>query len=94
MFPTFPLTLQNQVLTLRLGELGTYVVNKQAPNRQIWLSSPVRYGTMIPFSIILFSPLIQCFFFFSLLRYLKAYYHLICQLYIFSIETQYYATYI
>jgi len=30
------------VLTLRLGsEHGTYVINKQAPNRQIWLSSPV-----------------------------------------------------
>ncbi|XP_039849422.1 frataxin, mitochondrial-like isoform X2 [Panicum virgatum] len=29
------------VLTLRLGDLGTYVVNKQTPNRQIWLSSPV-----------------------------------------------------
>ena len=31
------------VLTVRLGrERGTYVVNKQAPNRQLWLSSPVR----------------------------------------------------
>ncbi|CAM6106527.1 unnamed protein product [Calypogeia fissa] len=29
------------VLTLRLGDLGTYVINKQTPNRQIWLSSPV-----------------------------------------------------
>lgn len=33
---------QNEVLTLKLGELGTYVLNKQTPNRQIWLSSPVR----------------------------------------------------
>ncbi|CAI8038468.1 Frataxin, mitochondrial [Geodia barretti] len=24
-----------------LGGLGTYVINKQTPNRQIWLSSPV-----------------------------------------------------
>ena len=24
------------------GERGTFVVNKQTPNRQIWLSSPVR----------------------------------------------------
>ncbi|BAD53291.1 putative frataxin [Oryza sativa Japonica Group] len=37
----FDIDYGNQVLTLRLGELGTYVVNKQAPNRQIWLSSPV-----------------------------------------------------
>lgn len=29
------------VLTLRLGDLGTYVINKQTPNRQIWMSSPV-----------------------------------------------------
>lgn len=28
------------VLTLKLGELGTYVINKQPPNKQIWLSSP------------------------------------------------------
>jgi len=36
------------VMTLRLGEAGTYVINKQAPNREIWMSSPisgpVRYG--------------------------------------------------
>eukprot|EP00261_Vitis_vinifera_P037578 XP_019078821.1 PREDICTED: frataxin, mitochondrial isoform X2 [Vitis vinifera] len=32
---------ENQVLTLKLGTLGTYVLNKQTPNRQIWLSSPV-----------------------------------------------------
>nr|XP_029120956.1 frataxin, mitochondrial isoform X2 [Elaeis guineensis] len=31
----------NQVLTLKLGSLGTYVINNQTPNRQIWLSSPV-----------------------------------------------------
>ena len=24
------------------GPLGTYVINKQSPNKQIWLSSPVR----------------------------------------------------
>lgn len=29
------------VLTANLGKHGTYVVNKQTPNRQIWLSSPV-----------------------------------------------------
>lgn len=29
------------VLTLKLGEKGTYVINKQGPNQQLWLSSPV-----------------------------------------------------
>lgn len=29
------------VLTMKLGRLGTYVLNKQTPNRQIWMSSPV-----------------------------------------------------
>ncbi len=30
------------VLTVKLGgDLGTYVINKQTPNRQIWMSSPV-----------------------------------------------------
>ncbi|XP_073005535.1 frataxin, mitochondrial [Typha latifolia] len=31
----------NHVLTLKLGNFGTYVINKQTPNRQIWVSSPV-----------------------------------------------------
>ncbi|KAL3820989.1 hypothetical protein ACJIZ3_006894 [Penstemon smallii] len=31
----------NEVLTLKLGSLGTYVINKQTPNRQIWMSSPL-----------------------------------------------------
>ncbi|KAK9824181.1 hypothetical protein WJX72_008378 [[Myrmecia] bisecta] len=29
------------VLSVHLGEKGTFVINKQAPNKQIWLSSPV-----------------------------------------------------
>ncbi|KAK3289183.1 hypothetical protein CYMTET_3371 [Cymbomonas tetramitiformis] len=30
------------VLTVKLGgDRGTYVINKQTPNRQIWLSSPI-----------------------------------------------------
>lgn len=29
------------VLTISLGDKGTYVINKQAPNRQLWWSSPV-----------------------------------------------------
>ncbi|RWS21189.1 uncharacterized protein B4U80_05011 [Leptotrombidium deliense] len=32
--------LNNGVLTVSLGKAGTYVINKQTPNRQIWLSSP------------------------------------------------------
>ncbi|XP_045124206.1 frataxin, mitochondrial-like isoform X2 [Portunus trituberculatus] len=28
------------VLTVHLGTNGTYVINKQTPNKQIWLSSP------------------------------------------------------
>ncbi|GLI68093.1 hypothetical protein VaNZ11_012418 [Volvox africanus] len=29
------------VLTVKLGKYGTFVINKQTPNRQLWLSSPV-----------------------------------------------------
>ncbi|KAJ3281305.1 Mitochondrial chaperone Frataxin [Borealophlyctis nickersoniae] len=32
---------QSGVLTLKLGDKGTYVINKQPPNKQIWLSSPI-----------------------------------------------------
>ncbi|KAJ2507387.1 Mitochondrial matrix iron chaperone [Coemansia sp. RSA 2049] len=31
----------NGVLTVSMGEKGTYVINKQPPNKQIWISSPV-----------------------------------------------------
>ncbi|CAG0916095.1 unnamed protein product [Notodromas monacha] len=34
------ITFSDGVLTARLGRFGTYVINKQSPNRQIWLSSP------------------------------------------------------
>ena len=34
-------TLAAGVLELKLGDKGTYVLNKQAPNRQVWMSSPV-----------------------------------------------------
>jgi frataxin len=33
--------LQGGILTIELASGGQYVVNKHAPNRQIWLSSPV-----------------------------------------------------
>jgi len=38
--PEFDVTLANGVLTLQLSQHGTYVINKQTPNRQLWLSSP------------------------------------------------------
>ncbi|CAB0007557.1 unnamed protein product [Nesidiocoris tenuis] len=33
-------TYGDGVLTVKLGSHGTYVINRQSPNRQIWLSSP------------------------------------------------------
>lgn len=34
--------MQGGVLNVNLGpKYGTYVINRQSPNRQIWLSSPV-----------------------------------------------------
>lgn len=39
---TFDATLADGVLTLALGpEIGTFVINKQPPNLQLWLSSPL-----------------------------------------------------
>ena len=29
------------VLSIQLKNVGTYIINRQAPNKQIWLSSPV-----------------------------------------------------
>ena len=34
-------TLSDGVLTVKLSQFGIYVLNKQTPNKQIWLSSPV-----------------------------------------------------
>jgi len=36
----FEVEYHSGVLTLALGDKGTYVINKQPPNKQIWLSSP------------------------------------------------------
>ena len=37
----YDVSFGNGVLTIKLGgDLGTYMVNKQTPNKQIWLSSP------------------------------------------------------
>ncbi|KAG0263638.1 Mitochondrial chaperone Frataxin [Actinomortierella ambigua] len=40
-FPGFDVEYQSGVMTLKLGDKGTYVVNKQPPNKQLWLSSPL-----------------------------------------------------
>ena len=46
------LTLQAGVLTVGHPKKGTYVLNKQPPNKQIWLSSPIsgpkRFDWTIP----------------------------------------------
>ncbi|TFY81110.1 hypothetical protein EWM64_g2904 [Hericium alpestre] len=38
--PQYEVEYHSGVLTLKLGNHGTYVINKQPPNKQIWLSSP------------------------------------------------------
>ncbi|KAI0336034.1 Frataxin [Cubamyces sp. BRFM 1775] len=38
--PEHEVEYSSGVLTLKLGSKGTYVINKQPPNKQIWLSSP------------------------------------------------------
>lgn len=47
------ITYDSGVLELSLGALGTYVLNKQTPNKQVWLSSPVsgpfRYDYCVDF---------------------------------------------
>lgn len=40
-YPQVDAELSHGVLTLVLPPYGTYVINKQPPNQQIWLSSPV-----------------------------------------------------
>nr|KAF6484567.1 frataxin [Rousettus aegyptiacus] len=43
-FEDYDVSFGSGVLTIKLGgDLGTYVINKQTPNKQIWLSSPSRY---------------------------------------------------
>lgn len=44
---------QGGVLTLRLGSGGTYVINRQPANRQIWLSSPARFPQTYSCNLIL-----------------------------------------
>lgn len=37
----FDVDLSQGVLTIQAGTVGTYVLNTQTPNRQIWMSSPL-----------------------------------------------------
>jgi frataxin len=39
--PGFDAIDKDGVFELHLGPKGTYVINKQAPNRQLWWSSPI-----------------------------------------------------
>uniref|UniRef100_A0A0N4WWH1 ferroxidase n=1 Tax=Haemonchus placei TaxID=6290 RepID=A0A0N4WWH1_HAEPC len=40
--PDYDVTNAMGVLTVVISkEIGTYVINKQSPNRQLWLSSPI-----------------------------------------------------
>lgn len=40
-YPQIDAELSLGVMTLSVGEGKTYVINKQPPNKQIWLSSPI-----------------------------------------------------
>lgn len=40
-FPQLDVELNQGILTLDVPPHGSYVINKQPPNKQIWLSSPV-----------------------------------------------------
>lgn len=39
--PGFDVAEKDGVFEMNLGKHGIYVINKQAPNRQLWWSSPV-----------------------------------------------------
>ncbi|XP_060570814.1 frataxin, mitochondrial-like [Ruditapes philippinarum] len=40
--PDYDVTFNSGVLTVKIGgNWGTYVINKQTPNKQIWFSSPI-----------------------------------------------------
>ncbi|KAK6459404.1 Frataxin-like protein [Scheffersomyces xylosifermentans] len=40
-YPQIDCELSHGVMTLTIPPNGTYVINKQPPNKQIWLSSPI-----------------------------------------------------
>ncbi len=41
---------QSGVINIKLGSRGTYVINKQPPNQQLWLSSPTSGPKRFDFS--------------------------------------------
>ncbi len=43
--PGAEVDLENGILTVELEDGGTYVINKHAPTRQIWVSSPASGAT-------------------------------------------------
>jgi frataxin len=43
----FDMTYSDGVMTMDLQEHGIWVMNKQRPNKEIWWSSPLRYGGMV-----------------------------------------------
>ncbi|KAG6832213.1 hypothetical protein H0H92_004178 [Tricholoma furcatifolium] len=50
--PDYEVEYHSGVLTLSLGEKGTYVINKQPPNKQIWLSSPFSGPKRYDYSVV------------------------------------------
>jgi hypothetical protein len=44
--------MQQGVLTVDLGNRGTWVLNKQTPNRQLWWSSPIRSSSFLSSTLI------------------------------------------
>ncbi|XP_061672959.1 frataxin, mitochondrial isoform X5 [Syngnathoides biaculeatus] len=44
--PDYDVVFSSGVLTIKVGgDHGTYVINKQTPNKQIWLASPTSTGS-------------------------------------------------
>ncbi|KAL0001799.1 hypothetical protein SO802_015580 [Lithocarpus litseifolius] len=72
----FDVDYGNEVLTIKLGDLGTYVLNKQTPNRQLWLSSPVRTNLIPDVPVIPsdmgvdFSSILEAFWAFQCFHYI------------------------
>eukprot|EP00730_Choanoeca_flexa_P013853 TRINITY_DN5793_c0_g1_i1.p1 TRINITY_DN5793_c0_g1~~TRINITY_DN5793_c0_g1_i1.p1 ORF type:complete len:174 (+),score=22.47 TRINITY_DN5793_c0_g1_i1:69-524(+) len=50
----FDVSFANGVLNVDLGHRGTFVINKQTPNKQIWLSSPISGPKRYDFDEVIF----------------------------------------
>lgn len=53
-FLRFSLRAQQGVLNIVVSDRGTWVINKQSPNQQIWWSSPIRYPFVFFWYLFLF----------------------------------------